>query len=52
MGEEALKCSFTLSPKNLPDCPMYALEAVYVGALVMVNNPCLVVFGVLVLWVA
>ena len=25
MGEGALKCSFTLSPKDLPDSPMYAL---------------------------
>ena len=24
-GEGALKCSFTLSPKDLPDSPMYAL---------------------------
>ena len=26
MGEEALKCSFTFSPKDLPDSPMYALR--------------------------
>ena len=25
MGEGALKCSFTLSPKDLPGCAMYAL---------------------------
>ena len=25
MGEEALKCSLILSPRDLPDSPMYAL---------------------------
>ena len=26
IGEGAFKCSFTLSPKDLPDSPMYELE--------------------------
>ena len=26
IGERALKCSFTLSPSDLPDSPMYELE--------------------------
>ena len=44
MGEGALKCSLTLSPRDLPDSPMYAL--------VMVDNPSLVDFRILVFGVA
>ena len=51
MGEGALKCSFTLSPKDLPGSPYVCTGAVKVGALVMVYNPCLVGFGVLALGV-
>ena len=52
MGEGALKCSLTLSPKDLPDSPIYALGQFIWGALVVVDDPCLIVFGVLVLGVA
>ena len=48
IGEGALKCSLTLSPKVLPDSPIY----IYVGALVMIYDSCLVWFGVFVLWVS
>ena len=52
MGEGALKCSLTLSPRDLPDSPIYALVQFMWGALVLINNPCLIVFGVLVLGVS
>ena len=31
MGEGALKCSLTLSPKDLPDSPMYVLGQFMLG---------------------
>ena len=44
MGEGALKCSLTLSRKDLPDSPVYALGQFILGTLVVVYDACLIVF--------
>ena len=50
MGEGALRCSLTLSPKALPDSPMYASGQLMVWEFVVIYDPTFVCFGVLVLW--
>ena len=52
MGEGALKCSLTLSPRDQPDSPMYSTGAIYLGAFIMVDNPTFVGFRILVFGVA
>ena len=47
IGEGAFRCSLTLSPRDLPDSPMYELELCMCGPLVLVNNSSL--FGLVVL---
>ena len=49
MGEGALRCSLTLSPKDLPDSSMYELGTLDVWALVMIDDSCLFGFVVFVL---
>ena len=52
MGEGALKCSLTLSPQGPARFPNVGTGAVDVWSLILVNDACLVGFGILVLGVA
>ena len=49
MREGTLKCSLTLSPNDLPDSPYICTGAVYLEVLVVINDPCLIDFRILVL---